>query len=80
MLRHLPSHFKLNNKPIEWLPGLGTEIEEVVVAVMGMTGAGKSSLIKTVTGRDDIVIGHGLKSSWYSIFTSRPRALTSLVL
>jgi ABC-type hemin transport system ATPase subunit len=33
-----------------------------VIAVMGMTGAGKSSFIKEVSGRKDIVIGHKLSS------------------
>ncbi|OAL50803.1 hypothetical protein IQ07DRAFT_478164, partial [Pyrenochaeta sp. DS3sAY3a] len=31
---------------------------DVVVAVMGLTGAGKSSFIKNITGREDITIGH----------------------
>jgi ABC-type proline/glycine betaine transport system ATPase subunit len=34
----------------------------IVVAVMGLTGVGKSTFIKTVTGRDDIPIGHSLSS------------------
>ncbi|KAF2174955.1 hypothetical protein K469DRAFT_703521 [Zopfia rhizophila CBS 207.26] len=33
---------------------------DVVVAVMGVTGVGKSTFIKTITGRDDIAVGHGL--------------------
>ncbi|ORX97296.1 P-loop containing nucleoside triphosphate hydrolase protein [Clohesyomyces aquaticus] len=35
---------------------------DVVIAVMGMTGVGKSTFIRTITGRDDIVVGHGLIS------------------
>jgi putative ribosome biogenesis GTPase RsgA len=35
---------------------------DVVIAVMGMTGVGKSSFIKAVSGRKDIVIGHKLSS------------------
>ena len=35
---------------------------DVVIAVMGLTGVGKSSFIKNVTGREDIQIGHGLTS------------------
>ncbi|MCJ1314184.1 hypothetical protein MMC25_007864 [Agyrium rufum] len=34
----------------------------VKVAIMGVTGAGKSSFIRTITQRDDIVIGKGLQS------------------
>jgi hypothetical protein len=36
--------------------------EEVVIAVMGPTGAGKSSFIQCVTGRKDVRIGHTLSS------------------
>jgi ABC-type uncharacterized transport system ATPase component len=35
---------------------------DIVIAVMGMTGAGKSSFIKKVSGREDIVIGHKISS------------------
>ncbi|KAF2110120.1 P-loop containing nucleoside triphosphate hydrolase protein [Lophiotrema nucula] len=35
---------------------------DVVIAVMGMTGVGKSSFIKNITNSPDIVIGHGLAS------------------
>jgi ribosome biogenesis GTPase A len=35
---------------------------DVVIAVMGVTGAGKSSFIATVTGRKDIQVGHDLNS------------------
>jgi ABC-type transport system involved in cytochrome bd biosynthesis fused ATPase/permease subunit len=35
----------------------------ILVAVMGLTGAGKSSFVQLVTGDKDIQIGHGLKSS-----------------
>jgi predicted GTPase len=30
---------------------------------MGVTGSGKSSFIKALTGHNDIVVGHGLTSS-----------------
>lgn len=36
--------------------------EERIVALMGATGAGKSSMIKLATGNEDIAIGHGLTS------------------
>lgn len=35
---------------------------DILVAVMGMTGAGKSSFISLCTGRDDAIIGHGLEA------------------
>jgi hypothetical protein len=38
-------------------------VPEVVVAVMGVTGAGKSSFIRRVTGNDGVLIGSGLQSS-----------------
>lgn len=41
---------------------MGVQSSDVVIAVMGMTGAGKSTFIKSVTGREDIRVGHGLSS------------------
>lgn len=35
---------------------------DIVIAVMGVTGAGKSSFIAAVTGRKDIRVGHDLYS------------------
>jgi predicted GTPase len=35
---------------------------DVVIAIMGVTGAGKSSFIACVTGRKDIKVGHELYS------------------
>ena len=35
---------------------------DVVVAIMGTTGSGKSSFIANVTGRNDIPVGHDLNS------------------
>lgn len=40
----------------------GAGIDDIFVAVMGVTGAGKSTFIKRVTGREDIAIGHGINS------------------
>ena len=37
---------------------------EVVIAVMGVTGAGKSSFIRSMTGCEDVFVGHGLSSGW----------------
>ncbi|EWC45606.1 hypothetical protein DRE_05167 [Drechslerella stenobrocha 248] len=39
------------------------EEREVLIAVMGMTGAGKTTFISKATGKQDIGIGHDLKSS-----------------
>ena len=39
-------------------------LEDVYVAVMGITGAGKSTFIETLTGKK-INIGHGLFSCKY---------------
>ncbi|KAI4146376.1 MAG: hypothetical protein LQ341_002110 [Variospora aurantia] len=36
--------------------------DEIVVAVVGVTGSGKSSFIKRVTGNESIEIGHDLRS------------------
>ena len=36
--------------------------EEVIIAVMGVTGAGKSSFISTVTGDSSVIVGDGLSS------------------
>lgn len=41
---------------------MALEVADVVIAVMGATGAGKSSYIQRVTGRRDILIGHSLAS------------------
>ena len=50
-----------------------------VVAVMGVTGSGKSSFIKTLTGREDIQVGHTLKSGEVSYILThrRPYPLTT---
>jgi ABC-type thiamine transport system ATPase subunit len=37
-------------------------VRDIVVAVMGATGAGKSTFIRRVTGNDTVVVGDGLKS------------------
>lgn len=35
-----------------------------LIAVMGVTGSGKSTFIRRVSGDDTIVVGDGLKSCW----------------
>lgn len=39
----------------------------VFIAVMGITGSGKSSFIRAVTGRDDVQVGHELMSCTNSV-------------
>ncbi|KAN0081952.1 P-loop containing nucleoside triphosphate hydrolase protein [Elaphomyces granulatus] len=46
---------------------------EITVAVMGMTGAGKSSFIKKLTGNEDIVVGDGLESETQTVTEYRCR-------
>jgi ABC-type uncharacterized transport system ATPase component len=36
--------------------------DPVFIAVMGMTGSGKSSFINRVSGRKSVSVGHGLDS------------------
>lgn len=37
-------------------------VREVAVALMGATGAGKSTFIKRVTSADSVIVGSGLQS------------------
>ncbi|KAH8800295.1 P-loop containing nucleoside triphosphate hydrolase protein [Xylogone sp. PMI_703] len=39
-----------------------TEVKNIVIAVMGVTGSGKSTFIKTISGRDDVIVGNNLTS------------------
>lgn len=41
------------------------EEDSSLVAVMGVTGSGKSTFVRLVTGCDTVHIGHGLKSGVY---------------
>jgi ABC-type proline/glycine betaine transport system ATPase subunit len=63
MLKHLKSRISLRVPPQTWTADLAIHEPEIVVAFMGVTGSGKSSFIKALTGRNDIVVGHGLTSS-----------------
>ena len=49
--------------------------DEIVIAVMGVTGAGKSHLIRQVTGLNEIAVGDGLESCILPI-PSQPIFLT----
>lgn len=44
--------------------------EEVVVAVMGVTGSGKSTFIRTMTGNLNVHVGHGLESGTYILLST----------
>ena len=44
-----------------------TVSEDILVAVVGVTGSGKSSFIKRVTGDEEIEIGHDYDSSLYHV-------------
>lgn len=35
---------------------------DILIAVLGVTGAGKTTFISKSTGRTDLVIGHGVES------------------
>jgi hypothetical protein len=48
-------------EPVKYSPG-SSDDTNVVVAVMGVTGAGKSTFIKTVSGRNDVIVGDSLSS------------------
>jgi putative ribosome biogenesis GTPase RsgA len=50
---------------------MSPNLSDIAIAVMGMTGAGKSSFIKRVSGRKDINIGHKLSSGLADIPTWR---------
>ncbi|KAF3923939.1 hypothetical protein AA313_de0207674 [Arthrobotrys entomopaga] len=49
--------YKALKSHIDW----GKE-KEVLIAVMGMTGAGKTTFISKATGKTDLLIGHSLES------------------
>ena len=41
--------------------------KDIVIGVVGVTGSGKSSLIKRLTGNEEVVIGHGVDSETQEI-------------
>jgi ABC-type thiamine transport system ATPase subunit len=43
---------------------------EIIIAVMGQTGAGKSRFIQKITGFDYVVTGNSLKSGKYLLTQS----------
>lgn len=52
---------------------------EEIIAVMGATGSGKSSFIKTVTEDEGIVIGHSLISGEYYTPVSQSNPVLLLI-
>lgn len=65
-LRKIGSKIQLVTRQFKTLSGnngiYNRDENVVVVVVLGPTGSGKSSLIKTVSGISNIVVGHGLDS------------------
>ncbi|KAH6712677.1 P-loop containing nucleoside triphosphate hydrolase protein [Leptodontidium sp. MPI-SDFR-AT-0119] len=53
----MPGSFQEDDSDAE-----GEQEDSIVIAVMGVTGAGKSTFIKTVSGRNDVVVGDSLCS------------------
>lgn len=52
--------------------------DDIIIAVMGPTGSGKSTFVQAVTGNSDVRIGHGLRSGvLLSILLFRSVSLTS---
>jgi ABC-type sugar transport system ATPase subunit len=51
---------------------MATHNPEVVIAVMGMTGAGKSSFIRRITGDQSIKVGDTLHSGKCITFKKSP--------
>jgi putative ribosome biogenesis GTPase RsgA len=41
---------------------MASQNADIVIAIMGVTGVGKSTFIASVTGRKDVQVGHDLYS------------------
>ena len=52
---------------------------EVVIAVMGVTGSGKSTFIRTMTGDDSVHVGHGLESGNSILFSEKTLILHMII-
>ncbi|KAH0202371.1 hypothetical protein KCU99_g4611, partial [Aureobasidium melanogenum] len=50
------------DSPASFKESFKESADDIVIALMGVTGSGKSTFIKRVTGREDIQIGHELTS------------------
>lgn len=68
--QNLASQTQATDPPVAKTDATGsrTEIKHVYIAVMGVTGSGKSSLISLCTGKY-VKIGHDLNSCKYTILT-----------
>ncbi|KAF7983556.1 hypothetical protein HWV62_21138 [Athelia sp. TMB] len=66
---HLPAYSSSSSQSSVCLDDVLSQ-EDMIIAVMGPTGAGKSSFISMAIGSDDQTIGHGLQS-----FTQHVRAV-----
>lgn len=58
------------------IPPTMKERQKIFIAVMGVTGSGKSTFIQTATGSDDVHIGHTFKSCKLQISISYWSLLT----
>jgi putative ribosome biogenesis GTPase RsgA len=56
------------NQPLSSNDEIVSQNADIVITVMGVTGAGKSSFIASVTGRKDIRVGHDLYSGKFKFF------------
>ncbi|KAK8043788.1 hypothetical protein PG994_012626 [Apiospora phragmitis] len=54
--------------------------KDALIAVMGMTGAGKTTFISKVTGRTDLEIGHSLTSCMHALTHGSTESLLLLLL
>jgi len=56
------NHNRAANTPLSQAKGQRGEQAEIVIAIMGTTGAGKSKFIRALTGDQSIIEGHSLQS------------------
>lgn len=53
---------------------------DILIAVLGVTGAGKTTFISKATGRTDLAIGHGLTSCTFSQILRWKKQATNTIL